>query len=147
ARYNNYPDKDKDRIAAFRALDSLLGGYKSVWQDLDGRLIDSRGGSIVPSEHKINISQNQCEVFSERKEIEYFDESKGQISTRWEMVPNVRITSSNTQLKNGIVAINCSSSTYQKILVEIDECGAGMIRRRFYVASGCGEYGNGAWLE
>lgn len=147
ARYNNYPEGDKDRIAAFRALDSLLGGYKNVWQDLDGRLSDSRGESIVPSEHKIRLQQDQCELLSERKQIEYFDESKGQISTRWEMVPNVKIISSEQVVKNGIVAVNCSSSSYQKIKVEIDDCGAGIIKRRFYVASGCGETGSGDWLE
>jgi|GEM_PF-6686547 len=147
ARYNNYPVTDTNRIAAFHALDSLLGGYHSAWQDLDGQLTFSDGSTIAPSEHKIEITQNECELVSERKEIEYFDERTGKINTRWEMVPNVNIRESIQSVKDGIVSVNCSSSIYQKIKVDIDDCGAGVVKRRFYVASGCGEPGSGDWLE
>lgn len=147
SRYSNYPVTDTNRIAAFRALDSLLGGYHSAWQDLDGQLTFSDGSMIAPSEHKIEITQNECEMVSERKEIEYFDERTGRINTRWEMVPNVKIKETTQSVKDGIVAVNCSSSIYQKIHVDIDDCGAGVVKRRFYVASGCGEPGNGDWLE
>lgn len=144
---NHLPFDNENRKAAFMALNDLLGGYENVWQDLDGQLTSPSGEKIVPSEHKISLHQTQCETFTERKEVEFFDENTGEFSTRFEYLPSVRTTESDFTIKNGIVAVNCSSSVYQDISVRLDACGNGTIRRRFFVAEGCGEVKKGDWLE
>ena len=72
--------------------------------------------------------------------------NNGKFVSRIQDVPAIRTVPANEKIENGIVAVNCSSSIYQKIFVDIDKCGAGTVRRRFYVAAGCGEIGKGDWL-
>ncbi|MBY5958819.1 T9SS type A sorting domain-containing protein [Membranicola marinus] len=144
---NNYPAHDTARIAAFAALDSLMGGYVSVWQDLDGQMTTNDGHNVIPSEHQVIIKKDNCENYTQRKSVEVFDENKGEFVSRMQDVPMTRTVTANEEIENGIVAVNCSSSTYEKIFVDINECGIGTIRRRFYIAAGCGETGSGDWLS
>lgn len=144
---NDRPAHDTSRIAAFEALDLLLGGYVSVWQDLDGQMTTNDGRNVIPSEHHINIQKEECQNYTERKSVEVFDENKGEFVSRMQDVPAIRTVPANERIENGIVAVNCSSSTYEKIFVDINQCGTGTIRRRFYVAAGCGETGSGDWLS
>lgn len=144
---NNRPDYDSERVAAFESLDSLMGGYENVWEDLDGQLIANDGRKIIPSEQYISIRKDQCENYTERKSVKIFDEANGKFVNRIQDVSAIRTVPANERIENGIVAVNCSSSIYQRIFVDMDECGAGTVRRRFYVAAGCGEIGEGDWLS
>lgn len=147
AELNNRPDTDPERIRAFNALDSLLGGYVSVWQDLDGQMTTDDGLNVIPSEHTVDIRKHTCENYTVRKSVQVFDENTGQFKSEMQNVPAIRAVAANERVENGIVAVNCSSSTYEKISVQINECGVGTIRRRFYVAGGCGDIGQGDWLN
>lgn len=147
AALNDRPDTDTARIAAFETLDSLLGGYVSVWQDLDGQMTASDGQNVIPSEHTITIRKEQCENYTKRESVQVIDENSGTFVNELQNVPAIRTVPANERIENGIVSVNCSSSTYEKIFVDIDQCGAGTIRRRFYVAGGCGAEGVGDWLS
>lgn len=147
AQLNDASWDDTARQSAFRELDHLLGGYTTVWQDLDGQLTDNDGKKVIPSEHFLTVDKSECENYTERKQVQIFDENKGAFVTKMENVPAIRSISVPERIENGIVAVNCSSSTYQKIFVDVDACGTGTIRRRFYVAGGCDEMvGEGDWL-
>ncbi len=144
---NNRVDTDPERMKAFSVLDSVLGGYVPVWQDLDGQMMDMNGNNVIPSEHRVTVRKDKCETYTERKMVEVFDENRGELVQVSQNVPAIRAVPDNEKIENGIVAVNCSSSTYQKIFVDIDACGAGTIRRRFYVAGGCEDLGEeGDWL-
>lgn len=144
---NNQPDTDTARIAAFEALDAAFGGYVSVWQDLDGQMTTNEGQNVIPSEHFVTLKKDKCENYTERKSVQVFDENTGKLVSQMQNVPAIRTVSANEKIENGIVSVNCSSSTYEKIFVEIDACGSGTIRRRFYIAGGCGDLGQGDWLS
>lgn len=144
---NDRPDTDPERIKAFAELDSVLGGYVSVWQNLDGQMMTDDGKTVIPSEHNVIVRKDKCETYTERKSVEVFDENSGSFVQTTQNVPAIRSVPNNERIENGIVAVNCSSSTYEKIFVDIDQCGVGTIRRRFYVAGGCEDVGEGDWLS
>ncbi|WP_236978502.1 T9SS type A sorting domain-containing protein [Membranihabitans maritimus] len=141
--YNGDEFENTDRVKAFDDLDEVFGGYEEVWKNIDGYLVDKEGGNVVPSEYTTTVKDIRCENYSKKEKVAIYNEHTGKYDWVEEYIPAVKKEETEIQVRNGIIAVNCSVSVYQDLWVDLDDCGTGTIRRRFFIVSGCNESING----
>src|SRR5699024_938000 len=106
---------------SFEALNAVFGGYVLTGLDSRGRPVDASGQLLGSEELEFSYRNVSC------AEVGLGDEKTTVLDT---------VDHSGF---HGIVEGSCSGSYRQSISVEMDACGAGVIIRRFYIVSGCGE--------
>ncbi|MBK8505309.1 MAG: DUF11 domain-containing protein [Saprospiraceae bacterium] len=123
-------------IEALSQLDELFGGYEKAWRDPYGSYVDAEG-SLIPETMKFSDVMS-CTCTTSVVQIKVLDEHLGY---QWvdSVINHCYYTSDTALLQNGVVAVNCASNVYceQSVWSEIDECGQGVIYRKWKLSQNC----------
>ena len=127
-----YADDD----AAHDALDAIFGGYKKAWLDpATGKYVDLAGEELVC---EIDFIDSSCHCGDSTITTMEYDEHLGWI----EVVENVEFCYYRgvpIDLQHGVVEVNCDKNVQcdRDIWFEFDNCGQGVIYRKFKIYQGC----------
>jgi hypothetical protein len=120
---------------AFDALDEIFGGYRKAWVNPYGQYVDSEGNEL---DCEIDFVDSTCICTSYYHEEPVMDEHLGWI---YETVHHSECGYYATEfgLTHGVVAVNCEKNVQceRDIWFQFDECGQGVIYRKFIISQGC----------
>ncbi len=128
-----------DTTGLFAALDSAFGYYLATWVDNSGRPTSAYGTPLPESLLSFDYRNVSCAEESVLEEVAVYDHDS---AVSWEtVVTKTTVLDTTTHTESyGIIGINCAGAITQDVWVDLDECGQGIITRRFFVSSGCGEH-------
>ncbi|MCB0669648.1 MAG: T9SS type A sorting domain-containing protein [Saprospiraceae bacterium] len=122
---------------AYDALDEIFGGYRKAWVDPYGRYVDIDGEEL---DCDIVFTDSTCICSSYTTQEPYYDEHFGWV---YETVEHSECGYYATEidLTHGVVAVNCEKNAQceRDIWFDFDECGQGVIYRKFTITQGCPE--------
>ena len=120
-------------------LDALLGGYKKVWRDAHGNYVDLEGNE-VDCDVTIIDSTCFCEDVPGRKFV--YDEHHGNI---WvdTIGRECGYKAVSEAASHGVIVVNCAENVQceQEVWADFDECGQGVVYRKFKIWKGCFDAG------
>src|SRR5690606_37648079 len=137
---------ENDTTGIFAELDALLGGYIKAWVNTQGQATDIDGNLLPDDELYFDYYNITCYEDSVEEKIAV-DNHDGTIGWITEIINTTDLDTVTETEAHGIIAVNCAATCVQDIWVDLDECGQGTITRRFFISSGCGDYGQPRVVE
>ncbi len=123
--------------SAMELLNEVFGAYQKAWAVNDGSYVDA-GGDVVKQSLYLQDSVCTCAptVITAYEVEEHF----GLVSYE-KLVDSCTYVSARMAVNQGIMAVNCGDNVHcqQRVWYEWDECGAGVIYRKFKFWSGCAD--------
>ncbi|GAA5220502.1 hypothetical protein GCM10025777_11320 [Membranihabitans marinus] len=127
-----------DSTGAFDALNEAFGYYEAAWVNSNGLITDAAGNEITIEDLRFAIENITC---AETEEVTKVADTLHDGTIDW-----INVTERTTSLVNdsmdhylGLLAVSCQSSIqHQDVWVDLDDCGNGIITRRFDISGGCG---------
>lgn len=121
--------------SAIDLLNSVFGTYQKAWTTSDGSYVDVQGVDIPKSLYLID---SVCSCNATSITTYQLEEHFGLVSYETQ-VDSCAYMPDSTRIDQGIVAVNCIGNVHcrQQVWYDWDECGAGVIYRKFRFWSGC----------
>ncbi|WP_236973127.1 T9SS type A sorting domain-containing protein, partial [Membranihabitans marinus] len=127
-----------DSTGAFDALNAAFGYYEAAWVNSNGVITDAAGNEITIEDLRFSIENITC---AETEEVTKVADTLHDGIIDW-----INVTERTTDLvaesidhSLGLLSILCQSRIEtQDVWVDLDDCGNGIITRRFDISGGCG---------
>ncbi len=120
---------------AITALDEILGTYQKAWVTSSGDFVDDSGEEL---DRDKTFTDSICDCGPITVERDFKDEHFGH-GIYLEDIDTCSYSAVSFDITDGVVAVNCGQNVLcdQEIWTQFDECGQGVIYRKFTFVQGC----------